>query len=264
MQLDPWRPRNQPLVLTESRSLAGALRNLASEYRVSLTATNGQVGGFLHTDVGPILVPGQLVLYLGDFDLAGNDIEYNTRHVLEEILGGRLAWRRIALTEQQVQAHSLPPVDKTDGRFLFGAGEHGAVETEALNQLVITNIVRDALESILPVPLAQVLAREEAERRALKRKLQPSASEQMEEETEEPELTADLIAIAEEMESAHYLRIAEGKIRRAFSKAGREPSPGELKTFLQSALDLGVPVTKRSSSRIARVIRGEKSLESLL
>jgi hypothetical protein len=264
IRLDPWRPRRRPLILTESRSLAGALRNLASEYRVYLAATNGQCGGFLHTDIGPALVPGQLVLYLGDYDLVGNDIEYNTRRVLEEIVGGRLAWRRIALTAAQVAAHNLPKITKTDDRFLGDAGLHEAVETEALNQLTITNIVRDTLESILPIPLVQTLAREEAERAALKRRLRPSASEQVEEETEEPELTPDLIAIAEEMDSAHWLRQARGKLRRAFKKAGIEPSAAETEAFLQSALDLGVPLPDRSSSRIARVLKGEKSLESLL
>jgi hypothetical protein len=91
-KLDPWRPQGPPLILTESRSLAGALRDLAREYRVLLAATNGQCGGFLHTEVGPALVPRQRVLYLGDYDLAGNDIEYNTRKVLERIVGGELAW----------------------------------------------------------------------------------------------------------------------------------------------------------------------------
>jgi hypothetical protein len=91
IDLDPWRPRRRPLILTESRSLAGALRNLASEYRVLLAATNGRCGGFLRTDIAPRLSPRQRVLYLGDFDLAGNDIEYNTREVLEEEGGGRFS-----------------------------------------------------------------------------------------------------------------------------------------------------------------------------
>ena len=229
-----------------------------------LAATNGQRGGFLHTDIAPVLRSRQRILYLGDYDLAGNDIEYNTRKVLEEELGGQLAWERIALTEAQVLAYNLPRIVKMDDRFIGDAGVHEAVETEALNQLTITNIVRDTLESILPIPLVQTLAREEAERAALKRRLRPSASEQVEEETEEPELTPDLIAIAEEMDSAHWLRQARGKLRRAFKKAGIEPSAAETEAFLQSALDLGVPLPDRSSSRIARVLKGEKSLESLL
>jgi hypothetical protein len=47
-RLCPWRGR-APLVITESRSLSGVLRDLAREYAVKLAPTNGQTGGFLRT-----------------------------------------------------------------------------------------------------------------------------------------------------------------------------------------------------------------------
>jgi hypothetical protein len=87
-RLDPWEGET-PLVLTESRSLAGVLRPVAWNYRVQIASTNGQCGGFLHTKIGPLLADAETarVLYLGDFDLAGNQIEANTRRVLEEESG---------------------------------------------------------------------------------------------------------------------------------------------------------------------------------
>jgi hypothetical protein len=113
--LDPWQGK-LILVLTESRSLAGVLRTLADEYRVRIASTNGQCGGFLHTRLAPMLLQNDIgempqVLYLGDFDLAGNQIEENTRRVLEQ-RAGTLAWRRVALTAQQVEDHSLPVIMK--------------------------------------------------------------------------------------------------------------------------------------------------------
>jgi hypothetical protein len=42
-------------MLVESRSLGRVLRAMTSEYLCSIAATNGQVGGFLHTEVAPIL-----------------------------------------------------------------------------------------------------------------------------------------------------------------------------------------------------------------
>jgi hypothetical protein len=265
-RLDPWKPRRAPLILTESRSLAGALRNLASEYRVLLAATNGQCGGFLHTDIAPRLSPRQRVLYLGDFDLAGNDIEYNTREVLEKKVGDDLAWERIALTEGQVQAYILPKIPKEDKRFLGNAGLHEAVETEALSQGVITAIVRDALDRLLPVPLDQVLAREKEERQALEAKLRaidPSLFAEEEEQVEEPELPEVLLAIAGEMDDTHWVRQARGKLRRALVKAGRKPSEGEISALLSRCIELEVPLTERSISRIARAIKGKITLESL-
>jgi hypothetical protein len=149
------------VILTESRSLAGALRNLAREYAVKIAATNGQVGGFLHTDVAPALSDGARVLYLGDFDLAGADIEANTRRVLER--GRNLRWERLALTREQVDLYSLPVIPKPDGRFKNG-GTHDAVETEALSQLLIVQIVRNRLDELLPAPLADYAATETLER----------------------------------------------------------------------------------------------------
>jgi hypothetical protein len=59
-----------------------------------------------------------------------------------------------------VRRYNLPQI-------VGDAGVRQAVETEALSQRVITAIVRDALDRLLPVPLAQVLVRAQAERDAL-------------------------------------------------------------------------------------------------
>jgi hypothetical protein len=119
--IDPWRGQ-VPFILTESRSLAGVIRDMCCDYRNRLAATNGLVGGFLHTDVAPLLKEGDRVGYLGDYDLAGNDIEANTRRVLEELVGP-LNWTRLALTREQVDEYQLPSIDKIDKRF-NGRGGH--------------------------------------------------------------------------------------------------------------------------------------------
>ena len=95
--------KTPPVVLTESRSLAGVLHDLAGEYLVPIGSTNGQVGGFLYTDVAPALSVGQRVLYLGDQDWQGGQIEANTRRVLEREVGGELLWERLAITEEQAR-----------------------------------------------------------------------------------------------------------------------------------------------------------------
>jgi hypothetical protein len=166
-KIDPWKGK-VPFILTESRSLGGVLRVQVRDYRCRLAATNGQVGGFLHTDVGPRLKVGDRVGYLGDLDLCGSDIENNTRSVLEKIVGGKLDWKRLALTRQQVARHRLPTIIKTDKRFKNGGGRHEAVETEALSQTLIVDIVRRWLERQLPEPLDRVLVRERRERARLR------------------------------------------------------------------------------------------------
>jgi hypothetical protein len=165
-KLDP-RGGDVPLILTESRSLAGVLRDLAREYGVKIAATNGQVGGFLYTDIVPALEPGASVLYIGDHDWQGDQIETNTRRVLEREVGA-LAWERLALTEEQVEQYDLARLQimKPDRRYK-PVRYHPAVETEALSQRVIVDIVRSALEDRLPEPLADVQERADRERAAV-------------------------------------------------------------------------------------------------
>jgi hypothetical protein len=62
IRIDPW-DGEVPLILTESRSLAGVLRDLCSEYSVQIAPTNGQCGGFLHTTIAPIFSLADRVLY---------------------------------------------------------------------------------------------------------------------------------------------------------------------------------------------------------
>lgn len=168
LRLDPW-DGSPPLVITESRSLAGALRDTCYNYRVPLASTNGQAGGFLHTDLIPVLHPDARVLYFGDWDLCGNDIEANARRVLEDGIDGALQWERLALTTEQVKRYKLPKIIKQDRRFKNSGGIHEAVETEALSQSLIVKILTRRLDQLLPEPLATVQEHEERQRRALRR-----------------------------------------------------------------------------------------------
>jgi hypothetical protein len=174
--INPWGDEPPPLVLMESRSLGGVLRARASLYCCPMAATNGQVGGFLRTKVAPLLAgDDRRVLYVGDADLQGNQIEANTRRVLEHSAGRPLDWTRIALTDGQVAEHGLEPVWKVDGRYgergpdgKRVGREHQAVECEALGQGLITAILTDALDALLPASLSDVWAREDAQREAVR------------------------------------------------------------------------------------------------
>jgi hypothetical protein len=68
--------------------------------------------------VAPELVTGQRVLYVGDFDWYGHQIEAATRRTLEEHSGLSLPWERVAApTEEQVREHDLPVISKADRRY---------------------------------------------------------------------------------------------------------------------------------------------------
>jgi hypothetical protein len=53
-------------------------------------------------------------------------------------------------------------------------------------------------------------------------------------------------------------------VKRAFLKAGVEADPEAQGDFLNALLLAKVPVLNRSSGRIARVVKGEQNIESLL
>jgi hypothetical protein len=165
IRLDSWCGK-APMVVTESRSLAGVLRDIAREYCCRIAATNGQCGGFLRTDLAPALSEGDRVIYLGDYDLAGNDIERNTASVLIGEVG-ELQWERLALTAEQVEQYDLPVITKRDRRFKNG-GAHEAVETEAISQSVLIEILRSRLAELLPEPLEDVQERTGQQRRRLR------------------------------------------------------------------------------------------------
>jgi hypothetical protein len=147
----------------------------ACPYCVRIASTNGQCGGFLRTTIAPKLRPDDRVLYLGDLDNAGGQIEANTRRVLKQEIDGPLQWERLAITKAQVTRHRLPSILKHDRRYKDGH-PHEAVETEALSQIVLVRMSRRRLDELLPEPLSRVQARADRQRRriaAALRRLKP-------------------------------------------------------------------------------------------
>jgi ribonuclease HII len=109
-RIDLWDGEPPPLIICESRATKGVLGDLVYQYLVPITATNGQCGGFIVTDIVPLLQDRRKVLYVGDYELRGpaDQIETNTKRYIEEHTGrtfGPDEWIKIALTDEQVKAN---------------------------------------------------------------------------------------------------------------------------------------------------------------
>jgi hypothetical protein len=171
-RINLWEGEPPPLIICESRSLAGVLRNVADDYLCPIAATNGQCGGFLHTEIAPLIEEygERRVLYMGDLDLSGGHIEENTRKVLSGY--GELDWSKVAITDVQVHEHAFPVKQKKDHRFK-PARYFDAVETEALGQTEVVRLLTEKLEEAAPEPLAVVLEREEKQRVQVRKLLRP-------------------------------------------------------------------------------------------
>jgi hypothetical protein len=165
-RIDLWDGAPPPLILCESRSLAGVLENIARTYLCPIASTNGQVGGFLHTDLAPLVeevwpLEALRVFYFGDHDLSGGHIEENTYEVLDEY--GNLDWKRLAITELQVSQHNLTAIEKEDHRFK-PARTFPAYETEALKQTQIQQILTTALQDAAAISLQEATQEEKRQR----------------------------------------------------------------------------------------------------
>jgi hypothetical protein len=168
-RLDPWQGR-APLLVVESESLAGLLEPLAEQYRIVLVPVRGQAGGaYLANDVRPYVERGHTeVLYVGDYDKAGADIEGSARQRLERHTGRTLTWTRLALTGEQVAEHNLPRIARYDHR---DRQTREVCECEAMPQAILLALVETAVRDRLPAPLDHVHVREVRERRTVRRRL---------------------------------------------------------------------------------------------
>jgi hypothetical protein len=135
-RIDLWADEPPPLIVCESRAVARALTNLAYDYLAPIAATAGMVGGFLVTNVAPLLAGNaRSILYVGDWEVgaAGEFIETSARRYLAD---RAIDWTRVALTGDQVEADPRLRglvIEKTDRRFK-PARLYEAVEAEALGQ----------------------------------------------------------------------------------------------------------------------------------
>lgn len=187
--LDRWAGKPAPLIICESEGVYGVLYDLAARYTVPITYTSGQARAHLINSVAPNLGPGQRVIYLGDYDLSGSQIEQHTRRVLREYAPLWAAslylserrdrrsrrrtgtprpplWERLGLTKAQVDADPRLQelvIEKKDNRYK-PARRYEAVELETIGQRAILDLLTARLDELMPEPLGDVLVRQERQR----------------------------------------------------------------------------------------------------
>lgn len=90
------------------------------------------------------------ILYFGDFDPSGQDIERNIRDKLRDTFDVPVTVDRKALTRDQIDRHELPPqpAKKTDSRYETFVENHGdiAVELDALPPEELRSLIRDSVD----------------------------------------------------------------------------------------------------------------------
>lgn len=112
------------------------------------------------------------ILYFGDFDPSGQDIERNIRDKLNDVFGVSVIVERVALTREQIDERKLPPqpAKRSDSRYEDFVQEHGdmAVELDALPPEDLRSMVRRAVEKHFDEDQRQeVLAKQRRHRAAI-------------------------------------------------------------------------------------------------
>jgi hypothetical protein len=172
-RIDCWDGQLPPVIICEARATRGVLEHVTNEYRSPITATGGQCGGHIVTEIVPLLRGNKRkVLYVGDCEERGpgDQIEANTQRYIEEYAGRTFTpetWIKVALTPEQVARNPRLrrlAIDKLDYR-CKPPRPYRAIECEAVGQEVLERMLRKVLDELLPEPLERVRVREQRQRK---------------------------------------------------------------------------------------------------
>jgi len=167
-------------VWIEKDALSQIVADVLAEWRPTIIVTRGYSPfTLLHEARERLCTSRATILYFGDFDPSGLDID---RDIAEKL--GHVSTERIALTEAQIAEYSLVPQITKDGdsrqaKFVERYGD-AAYELDALPPDVFRAIVREAFLGLIDEEQVRLVAeREEAEVQQL-REMLDSLEEQLE------------------------------------------------------------------------------------
>lgn len=164
---DLWsRNPNNIEVWCESESIAGTVADTTYRWGIPLFVCRGQSSETFTWNAAQAWRdrPGDnIVMYIGDHDPAGLEIEINLRTKLESFSGGQALWTRLGVTWEQAEALDLPG---TQPKKPYGYPL--AVEAEALPPRMLVDLLdREIAGYADQHELDTLLAAEESEREIL-------------------------------------------------------------------------------------------------
>ena len=146
------------LISLEKDALSRLVSDVANRYAVRTFPTRGYPS-FTYVQRMASYIRNRLkgkptiVLYFGDFDPSGVDIERDLTERLRKYGAGDFEVRRVALTRKQIVEYSLPPmpVKKSDARTPSFVATYGdeAVELDALEPNVLKFLVAQSIEDCI-------------------------------------------------------------------------------------------------------------------
>jgi hypothetical protein len=148
-------------VLVEKQALEGILEPVARRFGVPFTANKGYLSQSMMYQISKRLLEHDsvgkdtLLLYLGDHDPSGLDMDRDIRDRLKVFTGDEFDFevRRLALTRAQIDQYNPPenPAKISDSRATAYIAQHGASswELDALEPSVLESLVTNAIEGVI-------------------------------------------------------------------------------------------------------------------
>ena len=146
---------NQPIyieVWLEKDALTGFFKQITDKYRVVLAPCRGYPSlTFLYEATKRLsrISKPKLILYFGDYDMRGIDIQRHITETLENFGLTNFQVKRVALTREQIEAYQLPPnpAKSKDTMFRGWIEKHGNVawELDALEPKVLMALIENAI-----------------------------------------------------------------------------------------------------------------------
>lgn len=142
----------QVLVALEKDALSRLISTVAGDFRVKTFPMRGY-GSYTYVSEIAQECAGDkptIILYLGDYDPSGLDIQRDLESRLERYGAEDFEIKRVALTLDQIQRHQLPPLpaktsDPRLARFIADTGGSDVVELDALPPNILQDVVRNAI-----------------------------------------------------------------------------------------------------------------------
>lgn len=169
--IESWREFTMPmwedqphylLISLEKDALSRVVSRVANRYAVRTFPTRGYPSfsyllRMAHYIRERLKDKTTIILYLGDFDPSGVDIERDLSERLRRYGAGDFIVKRVALTKDQIIEYQLPPlpVKRSDARapqFVAAYGDE-AVELDALDPNVLKGIITEAIEGHIDLEL---------------------------------------------------------------------------------------------------------------
>lgn len=148
-----WGQPNRVIVMVEKQALSSLFEAVTDEAEVNLVVNRGYPSLTLMYELARSAsrTNENYLLYFGDYDPSGLDIERSVEETLARDFGIDLNIERIAITRDQIDEYDIPPApaktaDPRFARMEAETGEAMQVELDAIEPNTLQELIRDKIE----------------------------------------------------------------------------------------------------------------------